>query len=188
MKQLPCTIIIVIVLMCSHTLFAQNVVYNDVRFDSTKLIVTISITDVKTYDILEALKRGLEGRIEYVVEIVENPVLPLLPKNVIKTITVKKKVKFDFFKKAYIVSRSHVPTLYYSDESIIEELFNNQQIVIDNAYALRKSKYSIRIRVSFSSVKLYFPLNLIFNYIVGIWDFDTDWKYGPKLVGIPYAE
>ena len=104
---------------------------------------------------------------------------------------IKKNLEFlglNFFKKAYIVSRSHVPTLYYSDESIIEELFNNQQIVIDNAYALRKSNYSIRIRVSFSSVKLYFPLNLIFNYIVGIWDFDTDWEYGPKLVGIPYAE
>jgi len=107
MKQLPCTIIIVIVLMCSHTLFAQNVVYNDVRFDSTKLIVTISITDVKTFDILEALKRGLEGRIEYVVEIVENPILPLFPKNVIKTIRLRKKLNLIFLKR-HILCPDHM--------------------------------------------------------------------------------
>ncbi len=43
--------------------------------------------------LLKTLKRGLEGQVEYTVQIVEDPLLPLMPKEVIKSITVKEKSK-----------------------------------------------------------------------------------------------
>lgn len=185
MKQL---IITILVLLYSGSVFAQDIIFGNVNFNSNNLNVFFSVTDVKTNDIVEALKRGLEGQVEYTVQIVEDPLLPLMPKEIIKTITVKRKVKFDFFNKSYIVSQAKVPTFFYSDESLIDELFFNRLIVIGDGFKYRKSNYLIRIRVSFTSVQLYFPLNIIFNYVVGIWDFDTGWQYGPKLVGIPYSE
>ncbi|MCX8123751.1 MAG: hypothetical protein N3F66_06260 [Spirochaetes bacterium] len=185
MRKLAITVLL---LLYANVIFAQDIVFGNVNFNSNNLNVYFSITDVKTNDIIEALKRGLEGQVEYTIQVVEDPLLPLMPKDVVKTITIKKRVKFDFFNKSYIVSQAKVPTIIYSDESLIDELFLNRLIVVEDGYRFRKSNYVIRLRVTFTSVKLYFPLNIIFNYIVGIWDFDTGWQYGPKLIGIPYSE
>ncbi len=185
MKKL---IITILLLLHSSTVFAQDIIFGNVHFNANNLNVLFSVTDVKTNDIIEALKRGLEGQIEYTVQIVDDPLLPLMPREIIKSVTVKKKVKFDFFNKAYVVSQAKVPTFFYSDESLIDELFFNRLLIIEEGFKFRKSNYVIRVRVTFTSVKLYFPLNIIFNYVVGIWDFDTGWHYGPKLVGIPYSE
>lgn len=185
MKKITITALL---LLYSSIVFAQDIIFGNVNFNSNNLNVFFSIADVKTNDIIEALKRGLEGQVEYTVQIVEDPLLPLMPKEVIRSITIRKKVKFDFFNKSYIVSHAKVPTIIYSDESLLDELFINRLIVIEDGFRFRKSNYVIRVRVAFTSVKLYFPLNVIFNYIVGIWDFDTGWQYGPKLVGIPYTE
>ncbi len=185
MKKL---IITIVLLLNSITVLAQDITFGNVNFNSNNLNVLFSVTDVKTNDIVEALKRGLEGQVEYTVQIVEKSLLPLMPKTIIRSMTVKKKVKFDFFNKSYIVTQAKVPTFFYSDESLIDELFFDRLIVIQEGFKYRKSNYVIRVRVTFTSVKLYFPLNIIFNYVVGIWDFDTGWQYGPKLVGIPYSE
>ncbi|MFW5771294.1 MAG: hypothetical protein ACOCX9_07650, partial [Spirochaetota bacterium] len=39
----------------------------------------------------------------------------------------------------------------------------------------------VRSRVEFTSMKLYFPINYIFEYIIGLWDFNTGWQEGPSL-------
>lgn len=178
---------IILLISLSGSVFAQGVVYNDVKFNGDDLLISLSAVNVKTNDIVEAIKRGLEGHIEYTVQIVSDPLLPLMPKEVMRSVTVKRKVKFDFFNKAYVITRSNTAEFYYSDQLLIDELFSDVEIAVRKGYSLRKSNYRIRAKVSFSSVKLYFPLNLIFHYIVGIWDFDTGWVYGPKLAGVPYG-
>lgn len=186
MKKIILVLLIIISYHC--VIYAEDIMYKDTRFNGNNLVLTLSIVKIKEKDIIEALKRGLEGQITYNVEIIEDSALPLFPKTIIKSVTVKRKIRFDFFSKAYIVTGSNPPSLYYSDDALLEDLFFSKKIIIENVYQYRKLNYSIRTRITFTSVKLYFPLNLIFNYVIGIWDFDTGWIYGPKITIVPYTE
>ena len=177
-----------IIISYPYYIYAEGLVYKDTRFDGNNLLITLSVVNIKEKDIVEALKRGLEGQVTYTVEIVEDSTLPLFPKTIIKSLTVKRKIRFDFFSKAYIVTGSNIPSPYYSEDALLDDVFYSKKIIFENIYQYRKLNYSIRTRVTFTSVKLYFPLNFIFNYVIGIWDFDTGWIYGPKLTILPNTE
>ncbi len=176
-------VFITIILVCLFCIpaGAAEVKYESVQFQENDLVVQFTITKFHRNDLAEAVKRGIEGKVIYLFEIVEDPALPLMKKKVLVRRRITRTVKYDFFKQAFVVYEKDVPHYLYNNESLLSFLFYSHVFVLNDVKRYSDRDCYVRSRVEFTSMKLYFPINYIFEYIIGLWDFDTGWQEGPGL-------
>jgi hypothetical protein len=163
---------------------AAGVKYESISFNENDLVIQFSTTKFHRNDLAEAVKRGIEGKVIYSFEIVEDPALPLLKKKVLLRRRITRNVKYDFFKQAFVVYEGDIPHYLYNNDSFLSDLFYSHIFVLKDVKRYRDRDCYVRSRVEFTSMKLYFPINYIFEYIIGLWDFNTGWQDGPSLQSI----
>jgi hypothetical protein len=88
---------------------------------------------------------------------------------------IKRSVKYDYWSRSFIVQDAGRKINYNNDDAMFAYFFSASNIDLTDSSLVRGKKCYVRYRAVLSSVELYFPMNYIFRYIVGIWDFDTGW-------------
>jgi hypothetical protein len=140
-----------------------------------RLMVNFTISSYQKTDIIEAIKRGIVVKVVYEIEIVQKSFFNAIYKEVIASRKIKRSVKYDYWSRSFIVQDAGRKINYNNDDSMFAYFFSAGNIDVTDSSLVRGKDCYIRYRAVLSSVELYFPMNYIFRYIVGIWDFDTGW-------------
>jgi hypothetical protein len=93
-------------------------------------------------------------------------------------------VRYDFWNHSFILKEGSREYATNNEHEMLRALFQVKNAEITNATLYRNENYYVRMKAELTSIKLYFPMNYVFKYIVGIWDFDTGWVNGPSLGGL----
>jgi hypothetical protein len=162
-------------------LFSADITINRMRFEEGTLRLDFFISNYQKKEIVDAVRRGIELNVKYRIEIVKKSKLGFLFRDVALHNTLRRSVKYDFWNKAFIVQSGSKSLSCYNEDTMLSNLFIVENSELRNAERFRSDEYYIRIRAILNSIQLYFPMNYIFKYFVGFWDFDTGWKPGPPL-------
>lgn len=118
---------------------------------------------------------------KYRIEIVKKSRLGFLFRDVEQHNSLRRSVKYDFWNKSFIVNNGSKSLSCYNEDTMLSNLFIVENAELKKAERFKSDDHYIRIRAVLKSIELYFPMNYIFKYFVGFWDFDTGWKQGPTL-------
>lgn len=167
-----------IFLTLTEIAFGAEVRFKSQQIKDSLLCVSFTVEGYKRKDILEAIRRGMEVRITYYIEAVEKG---FLTNSVIKRRVFSRNIKYDYWNKAFMVRERRKSSLFQSEGALMEYFFTVSDYPVTSASRLKNRNYFVRIKAELKSVDLYFPMNLIFKYIVGFWDFETAWEKCPPL-------
>ncbi len=181
MKAVHTILLTAAILLQSYAITAAELGFGAVQIDGDTLKVSLSIEDYQRSEIIEAIKRGMEVKILYSIQIVKESPVFLMRDSVIAEKNISRRVKYDFWNKSFRVREGKKSTTFQSENSMLEYFFTISGCELASVNVLRKARYTLRARAELKSVELYFPMNLIFKYLVGFWDFSTGWKDGPPL-------
>ncbi len=131
---------------------------------------------------MEAVKRGIEAKVIFQMQILEDRALNIIYKKVVYDKSFNRSLRFDFWSRSYVITERGKKSQYNSIAETMNSFFTVAKIEVPEHKIHRGSSYRIRARARLESVELYFPLNYIFKYVVGYWDFDTGWIGGPAIV------
>ena len=174
-------------------LFVMSVLYTsvvdaaEIKFDrlnkeNDKIVLSFSIEAYKRKDVIEALKRGIELKVQYDIEVVRKSSFLLFGNTVIIRKNIRRSVKYDYWNKAFLIREKGNRALFHSENSLLDSIFTVKGLLIERKPLLgRGGGLTLRVKAQLKSVKLYFPMNFVFKYIIGIWDFETGWVAGPPL-------
>lgn len=162
---------------------AADIVFSRLRISNDSIILNFSIQNYQRKDIVEAIKRGIEVRVLYHIEVIKKTALGLFEDRIISR-TMHRSVKYDFWKRAYLVKSRSKTVQFHGEQAMLDALFVAQNINLGGVGQLARKDHVLRVKAEVSSIQLYFPMNYIFKYIIGIWDFNTGWKSGPPLQGL----
>lgn len=175
----------ILVAILALALSAANALAGEIQFESLKVFedkyrVSFSVTSYQRREIIDAIKRGMEVRIIYDLQIFRAPGMFFLGNRVVYDRTILRSVKFDFWSKSYQVKEGQKKTAFQSENSMLDYFFSVRDYELGGAAATAiGGSYSLRVRAELKTVDLYFPMNLIFKYLVGFWDFNTGWRNVP---------
>jgi len=167
-----------------RSLFAADLNLESASYDGQKLMINFSVIDYQRNDILEAIRRGIKVKIDYSIEIVEKSPMSFLYKNTVAHKSIRRTVRYDFWNHSFILKEGSREYATNNEHEMLRALFQVKNAEITNATLYRNENYYVRMKAELTSIKLYFPMNYVFKYIVGIWDFDTGWVNGPSLGGL----
>jgi len=71
--------------------------------------------------------------------------------------------------------------VFQGENAMLDYIFSLRDYELRNIGLKPGEAYVMRARAELKSVELYFPMNVIFKYLVGFWDFDTGWVNGPPV-------
>ena len=71
--------------------------------------------------------------------------------------------------------------VFQSENAMLDYFFSLRDYELQGLGLNTSEAYVIRAKAELKSVELYFPMNVIFKYLVGFWDFDTGWVNGPPV-------
>lgn len=162
-------------------LFSADITINRLRFDDGSLHVDFFISNYQKKEIVDAIRRGIEVNVKYRIEIVKKSRLGFLFRDVEQHNSLRRSVKYDFWNKSFIVNNGSKSLSCYNEDTMLSNLFIVENAELKKAERFKSDDHYIRIRAVLKSIELYFPMNYIFKYFVGFWDFDTGWKQGPTL-------
>lgn len=174
-------VIITTVLFQTLPLLSADITINRLRFDAGTLRLDFFISNYQKKEIVDAVRRGIEINVKYRIEIVKKSKLGFLYSDVALHNTLQRSAKYDFWNKSFIVRSDSKSLSCYNEDTMLSNLFIVENSELKNAERFKSDEYYIRIRAILNSIQLYFPMNYIFKYFVGFWDFDTGWKPGPPL-------
>lgn len=177
------TLSILFIILLASPVYSSRV---EIQFISVKarddrIKVSFTVTSFQRKDIVEAIKRGMEVKITYEIQIIRNSAIVLITNKVVYDKMVLRSVKYDYWSKSYQIKEGKKITTLQSENSMLEYFFSLKDYELSDVDMVREENYSIRVKAELKSVNLYFPMNLIFKYLVGFWDFDTGWEKGPPI-------
>lgn len=161
-------------------LSAADIAFTRLRIANRNVLLNYVVIKYQKKDIVEAVKRGIEVRVVYNIEVVKKTILGLFEDRIISK-SIHRSVKYDFFKRAYLVKMRSKVAILHNENAMLDALFTVREINLGSAAKISKKGHLLRVKAEVTSIKLYFPMNYIFKYIIGIWDFNTGWKAGPSL-------
>ncbi len=178
--------VFVIFVLFTSVVGAAEIKFNRLDAENGKIFLSFSIVSYKKKDIIEALKRGIELKLLYDIEIVRKSSYMLFGNKVVIRKSIRRSVKYDYWNKAFVIREKGNRVLFHSENSLLDSIFTVKRFLIEKKPLLGKGgrNYSLRVNAQLKSVKLYFPMNFVFKYIIGIWDFKTGWVVGPPLNGV----
>lgn len=181
MKTLRGKILIAILMLASLTaeLLAGEIQFGSLKTLEDRYRISFSVISYQRPEIIEAIKRGMEVRIVYDIQIFRPPGVFFLGNRIVYDRTVLRSVKFDFWSKSYQVKEGQKKTVFQSEDSMLDYFFSVRDYELGGAAVAAGGNYTLRVRAELKTVDLYFPMNLIFKYLVGFWDFDTGWRNIP---------
>ncbi len=168
-------------LAVSAPLAANEIQFGAVEVVEDKLRVNFFIASYQAQDIVEAIRRGIEVKIVYEIQLFRPAAFFLLGNKVDFDKIIRRSVKYDFWAKAFVVVEERKTVSFQSENAMLEYFFSVKDYDVADMGPLKGQGYAIRARAELKSVELYFPMSLIFKYMVGFWNFDTGWENGPKL-------
>jgi hypothetical protein len=175
--------VFIISVLYTSAVGAAEIKFDRLDEENGKIFLSFSIVSYKSKDVIEALKRGIELKVLYDIEIVRKSSYMLFGKTVVVRKSIRRSVKYDYWNKAFVIRERGNKALFHSENSLLDSIFTVKRFLIEKKPLLGKGSrnYSLRVNAQLKSVKLYFPMNLVFKYIIGIWDFKTGWIVGPPL-------
>ena len=171
-------ITLAMVLALTGSALGAEVRFQNQEVKDSVLTVSFLVEGYQRKDIIEAIRRGMEVKITYHVELIENR---LMGSRVLKRSVFSRSIKYDYWNKAFQVKERDKSSLFQSEGAMLEYFFSVKSLPVANTRTLSGGDLAVRIKAELKSVELYFPMNLIFKYIVGFWDFKTAWSKGPPL-------
>jgi len=154
--------------------FGRIITENDRRY------LELSVHSYQGPEILEAVKRGIEARVFFTVQVVREGMMDVIYTRVLHSGTLRRSLRYDFWNRSYVITEGGKKTQYHNENTMFAHLFRVSRMEVPGTPP-RDGEYRVRARAELKSVELYFPMNYIFKYIVGYWDFDTGWVNGPIL-------
>ncbi|HSV98071.1 MAG TPA: DUF4390 domain-containing protein [Spirochaetota bacterium] len=162
-------------------LFAAKLNFGPVYMVGDGAQVNLSVYSYQRHDLIEAMKRGMEIKIIYEIQVRRVTGGILAWDKTVYSRTITRKVKFDFWGKAFQVMEGKKSTVFQSENAMLDYFFSLRDYDLRGLGLMGKEAYAMRAKAELKSVELYFPMNLIFKYLVGFWDFDTGWVNGPPV-------
>lgn len=150
--------------------------------ENNQYFLDVTITKFAEHDIIEAIKRGIETKLKVTIQILKENPFDFIYAKVEHTIEIYRSIKFDFWNRSYVFTEKGTKNTYHNERQMLNDFFSIHKVEIPRAKLAKGKYYRIRARAELSSIELYFPMNLIFKYIVGYWDFDTGWVNGPSFM------
>lgn len=166
--------------LCSPA-FSASLQIETLRFEEGSLFANLSVRNYARTDIVEAVRRGIRVNLTYTIEIVEKSALGFLYANTVMKKNIHRSARFDFWNRSYTVRDGAIERNTNSESEMIDMLFTVRDQRIDGALRFRSERFYARFKAEMKSVELYFPMNYIFRYFVGFWDFNTGWVSSPAL-------
>ncbi|MGV7928791.1 MAG: DUF4390 domain-containing protein [Spirochaetota bacterium] len=160
---------------------AANLSFGPVHMIGDGAQVNLSVVSYQRHDVIEAMKRGMEIRIIYEIQIRRAAGGFLAGNKTVYSKTITRKVKFDFWGKAFQVMEGKKSIVFQSESAMLDYFFSLRDYDLPGLALRGGESYAMRAKAELKSVELYFPMNLIFKYLVGFWDFDTGWVNGPPV-------
>lgn len=177
--------VFVISVLYTSIVDAAEIKFDRLNKENGKIFLSFSITSYKRRDVIEALKRGIELRVQYDIEIVRKPSFILFGNTVVVRKSIRRSVKYDYWNKAFVIREKGNKVLFHSENSLLDSIFTVKGFLIEKKPLLGRGRnFTLRVKAQLKSVKLYFPMNFVFKYIIGIWDFETGWVVGPPLINV----
>lgn len=180
-KKIEIILAALLLLFPARFVSAAEIEYGRAFVDNGRIFINFAVKSYQRNDIIEAIKRGIEVKITYEIEILKENPLDLLIKNIVLSKKVKRSVKYDYWNRAFIIREGKKSQLCNSEDSLLESFFALQDYDLVEASFIKGREYQLRARVTLHSVELFFPINFIFKFVGGLWDFETSWKEGPHL-------
>lgn len=171
----------VLALLIPSSLCAASLSFGQVRMFGDGIHVNLAVGSYQRHDIIEAMKRGMEVKLVYEIQIRHASRGFLAGNKTVHSRTIARKVKFDFWGKAFQVMEGKRSVVFQSENAMLDYFFSLRDYEIQGVRLDKNEDYTIRARAELKSVELYFPMNVIFKYLVGFWDFDTGWVNGPPV-------
>ncbi len=159
---------------------AAELSLNNFISENDRRFLDLTVTGYQETDILEAIKRGIEAKITFTLQIVKEGPIDFVYTRSVRTMHINRSVKFDFWNRSFVLSEGNTKATFHNERAMLNAFFSVRRWEIPSRGLSSRQRYRIRARAELTSVELYFPLNLIFKYIVGYWDFDTGWISGPS--------
>lgn len=161
--------------------FGEHIEFGSVSIVDDKLRVSFAVVSYQRKDILEAIKRGIEVKILYEIQVYSSPRLFFMGTRVAYDKSILRSVKFDFWSKAFQVKEGQKKILFRSENAMLDYFFSVRDSELVGAHVIGLEGSGVRARAELKTVEFYFPMNLIFKYLVRFWDFETGWVKGPAL-------
>ncbi len=184
-RLLPHITIAVALLFFPKILLAAELLVGDLISENDRRFIELRVTGYQEADILEAIKRGIEAKITFTLQIVKEGPMDFVYTKAVRTTHINRSVKFDFWSRSFVLSERGIKATFHNERAMLNAFFTVGKCEIPPGGLQSGQRYRIRARAELTSVELYFPMNLIFKYIVGYWDFDTGWIGGPSFVAQP---
>jgi hypothetical protein len=158
-----------------------DIQFGSVDMQEGKVLVNFAVNGYQRNEIVEAIRRGMEVKLMLYVRVIRAPAVILRSGSILYDRSIIRMVKYDFWNKGFVVSEGLKKNVFQSDNAMLEYFFTVKDRELENFSAARGMKYSLRVKAELHSVDLYFPMNIIFRYLVGFWDFNTGWERGPDI-------
>lgn len=182
---LPSIAVLCALLFTPQILSAAELLLGDIINENDRRFLELTVTGYQETDILEAIKRGIEAKISFTLQIVKEGPMDFVYTRPVRTAQISRSVKFDFWSRSFILSEGGTKVTIHNERAMLNAFFTVRRWEIPAKGLSKGQRYRIRARAELTSVELYFPMNLIFKYIVGYWDFDTGWIGGPSFTAHP---
>lgn len=184
-RFLSCITIAAALLLFQGNLSAAELLLGDLISENDRRFLELTVTGYQEADILEAIKRGIEAKITFTLQIVKEGPMDFVYTRSVRTVLINRSVKFDFWNRSFVLSEKGTKATFHNERAMLNAFFTVHRWEIPSKGLSTGQRYRIRARAELTSVELYFPMNLIFKYIVGYWDFDTGWIGGPSFIVQP---
>ncbi|HPA72385.1 MAG TPA: DUF4390 domain-containing protein [Spirochaetota bacterium] len=168
-------------LLCPAALRGADISFGQIITEGDRRFLELSVHFYQGTDILEAVKRGIEAKVTITVQIVREGALDFVFSSVASSATIKRSLRYDYWNRAYVIAESGKKTQFHGESAMFQHLFRVARYDLPGGEPGAGNAYRVRARAELKSVELYFPMNYIFRYIVGYWDFDTGWVNGPRV-------
>jgi hypothetical protein len=172
-------IALVILALAPAPLRAANLSMGRLITEGDRRYLELAVTSYQGADILEAVRRGIEAKVSITMQLVKESALDYIYSRVVYSKTVRRSLRWDYWNRSFVITEAGKKTQYHNENAMFAHLFRVSQSEIPGRALAPGGSYLVRARAELKSVELYFPMNYIFKYIVGYWDFDTGWVYGP---------
>ncbi len=182
---LPYITIAVAILFFPRILPAAELLVGDLISENDRRFLELRVTGYQEGDILEAVKRGIEAKITFTLQIAKESPIDFVYTKAVRTMHINRSVKFDFWSRSFVLAERGIKATFHNERAMLNAFFTVNRWEIPFKDLQPGQRYKIRARAELTSVELYFPMNLIFKYIVGYWDFDTGWVSGPSFTAQP---
>jgi hypothetical protein len=158
--------------------YAKKAILKDIEITNTEsyLLLYFNVDDCFTEDMKKAIDNGINTTFNFFIRVYEARAFWRDKK--IADIKVKHHVRYDCFKKVYMVR-----LLERGDETIIVQDFDEVKKLMSGITGLkvvelqnlqRDRSYQVRMTAELDKIRL--PLNLHYVFFfLSLWDFETDW-------------